>query len=71
MFYETDTCRTGGKYFYIPDVADVVGTHTFDSPQAIRSIMFGKGDDYARRPSFIYGECFQELGVVTNEATTN
>ncbi|KAF1776763.1 N-terminal acetyltransferase A, auxiliary subunit [Phytophthora cactorum] len=46
MFYETDTCRTGGKYFYISDVADVVGTHTFDSPQAIQSIMFGKPFDY-------------------------
>ncbi|ETN20900.1 hypothetical protein PPTG_01267 [Phytophthora nicotianae INRA-310] len=42
IFYETDTCRTGGKYFYISDVADAIGTHTLDTPQAIRSFMFGK-----------------------------
>ncbi|KAE8915546.1 hypothetical protein PF005_g4570 [Phytophthora fragariae] len=56
MFYETDTCRTGGKFFYISDVGTTKGAHNFQSPQAIRSFMIGK-NDYARRPFLTYSAC--------------
>eukprot|EP00644_Phytophthora_capsici_P002830 jgi/Phyca11/124799/e_gw1.55.277.1 len=57
MFYETETCRTGGKFFYISDIGESVGAHTFEKPQAIRSFMFGKDHDYMRRPTFINTKC--------------
>ncbi|EGZ17635.1 hypothetical protein PHYSODRAFT_500422 [Phytophthora sojae] len=56
MFYTTDTCRTAGKFYYISEVGQVNGTHSFRSPQAIRSFMIGE-NDYGRRPSFIRNAC--------------
>ncbi|GMF18262.1 unnamed protein product [Phytophthora lilii] len=68
IFYEMDTCRTGGKFFYMSRVADINGTHKFESPQAIRSVMIGEYDYYTRRPSVIYSRCIsiQEQTRVEN-----
>ncbi|KAG6958083.1 hypothetical protein JG688_00010676 [Phytophthora aleatoria] len=60
IFYETETCRTGGKYFYISDVAEVDGTHTLQTPTAIRSFMVGTNNAYMRRPSRIVSTCVEE-----------
>jgi hypothetical protein len=65
----TDTCRTGGKFFYISDVAKVNGSHKFSKAQAVRSFMFGDNNDYARRPRLISSKCvLQERSSV--EATS-
>ncbi|OWZ23310.1 hypothetical protein PHMEG_0001818 [Phytophthora megakarya] len=64
IFYETNTCRTGGKYFYISDVAKVNGTHTFKVPQAIHSFMIGANNDFARRPSRIITSCNTERASI-------
>ncbi|EGZ17637.1 hypothetical protein PHYSODRAFT_502203, partial [Phytophthora sojae] len=56
-YYETETCRTGGKFFYISDVGTVNGTHNFKSSQAIRSFMLGENNGYARPPSIAFPAC--------------
>ncbi|KAK1945979.1 hypothetical protein P3T76_003027 [Phytophthora citrophthora] len=69
MFYETDTCRTGGKFFYISDIEHGVGAQ---KPQAIRSFMFGNDHNYMRRPSFIYSKCIDntEKMITIKEGNT-
>ncbi|KAG7375203.1 hypothetical protein PHYPSEUDO_002593 [Phytophthora pseudosyringae] len=67
-FYETDTCRTGGKFFYISDVAEVNGSHTFHTPQVIRSYMVGTDNDYARRPAHTVSNCAEERSSLEDGA---
>ncbi|ETM45586.1 hypothetical protein L914_09408 [Phytophthora nicotianae] len=70
IFYETTTCRTGGKYFYISDVAKENGTHTLKTPIAIRSFMVGTTNDYMRRPSRIVNSCPEERISLQNATET-
>ncbi|KAH7484659.1 hypothetical protein KRP22_005822 [Phytophthora ramorum] len=72
MFYETDTCRIGGKYYHISDVGTEQGSHTFKTSQAIRSFMIGKDNDYSRRPSVIACSCCTaEERAILKETSTN
>ncbi|EEY54701.1 uncharacterized protein PITG_22136 [Phytophthora infestans T30-4] len=71
IFYETETCQTGGKnHYYISGVVENDGTHAFQTPAAIRSYMVGTIDDHKRRPSRIVSSCVEERASLQDAAST-
>ncbi|ETL39159.1 hypothetical protein F442_21974, partial [Phytophthora nicotianae P10297] len=56
-FHESTTCYAGGKpktRVYYTKQGDIWGSHAFETPMAIRSMMIGFNKNYTRRPRIIY-----------------
>lgn len=63
QFYESDTCHAGdGKFSFVSDQLHTDGSHLFQTPTPIRSMMVGGDMDYTRRPTSISVKC--QLGKV-------
>ncbi|KAG7375104.1 hypothetical protein PHYPSEUDO_004068 [Phytophthora pseudosyringae] len=61
-FHETNTCHVGDKLSFASNPGESSGTHKFQAPEPIRSMMIGEHMEYSHRPHVIAATCHPDRG---------